>query len=172
MSMGLCVMFAHSTQGSVWYLSHVSPSVMRTQGPVKRSLSIFHTLMSPFVQLFSVSESEDPLDTEHILSSWDCNWSKWGWHEERERENERVWVESGVRLLFVSPDWLSLNANYHHSRTKELSCNWKIALCILHRRYERWSLVRSSAHNLLGTSQTGRFFKWLKKWKTNLLSFE
>ncbi len=63
------VMFAHSTQGSVWYLSHVSPSVMRTQGPVKRSLSIFHSLMSPFVQLVSLSESEDPLDTEHILSS-------------------------------------------------------------------------------------------------------
>ncbi len=86
------VMFAHSTQGSVWYLSHVSPSVMRTQGPVKRSLSI-HSLMSPFVQLFSLSESEDPLDTEHILSSWDCNWSKWGWHEERERERE--WERSG-----------------------------------------------------------------------------
>lgn len=164
-------MFAHSTQGSVWYLSRVSPSVMRAQGPVKGSLSIFHSLMSPFVQLFTLSESEDPLDTEHILSSWDCNWSKWGWHEEREREWE-FGLSRGVWLLFVSPDWLSLNANYRHSRTKELSCNWKIALCILHCRYVRWSLARSSAHNLFGTSQTGRFFKWLKKWKTNLLSFE
>lgn len=139
MSMGLCecvyrgVMFAHSTQGSVWHLSRVSPSVMRTQGPVKGSLSVSHSLMSPFVQLFTFSESADPLDTEHILSSWDCNWSKWGSHYERERMRE-FGLSLRVRLLFVSPDWLSLNANYRHSWTKVLSCNWKIALCIIHHR--------------------------------------
>lgn len=157
-------MFAHSTWRSVWYLSRASPSVMRTQGPVKGSLSIFHSLMSSFVQLFPLSETEGPPDTGHILSSWNCNWSKWGWHEERERERmKESGLSRGVRLLFVSPDWLSSNANYCHSRPKELSCNWKIALCILHRRYVRWCLARLPAHNLFGTSQTGRFFKWLKK---------
>lgn len=117
MSMGLCecvyrgVMFAHSTQGSVWHLSRVSPSVMRTQGPVKGSLSVSHSLMSPFVQLFTFSESADPLDTEHILSSWDCNWSKSMRIEANltlwERENERVWVESESAIA-VCLAWLTL----------------------------------------------------------------